>query len=536
MDEEVSDEEPVVAQAPRSRPAMTRRSILRRVGIGVAGLSALSGAVVVGHSIGKQPPLRPTTLPLAAPLRIDHVTAVDPRDGSRRIDVSVCVRDGAITSVVPCDGAKDPGADEWAVDGGGRFVVPGYNNMHTHVLQAERRELFLATMLAEGTTGMRQMAGSAGLLEARARSRLELTSYAPALLAMPGALLMPFNASNIDDVERLIADQKRQGADFIKVVEVDRDVFFAAVNSAHGNGMRIAGHLPPSVTPEEAALAGIDCIEHLGTGGNVWFQTSSNGAALRVEADKVGTGRIPGWLSGLPFAEHLFSTDFVQERTKKMLLNPALLDSGETVSLMRRALDSFDENAAQHLVSVFANQRTWHTPTLVRLRTQYRADDPAYVNHPWLSLLTEKDRREYLDTRNRFLDLPPDTQATYHDYYDMSLRLVGMMHDAGVHIMAGTDGPSASPGQDMASEFRELAAAGLRPLDVLRSATTAPAAYLNRTHDLGAIDVGFNADFLLLDADPLLSAANLTRVAAVVRAGHFIARDEIQSVVDQLAG
>ncbi|MBI3217722.1 MAG: amidohydrolase family protein [Mycobacterium sp.] len=109
-----------------------------------------------------------------------------------------------------------------------------------------------------------------------------------------------------------------------------------------------------------------------------------------------------------------------------------------------------------------------------------------------------------------------------------------MMHTAGVPIMAGTDGPSASPGQDMASEFRELGAAGLRPLDVLRSATTVPAAYLNRTHDLGAIDVGFKADFLLLDADPVVSTGNLTQIAAVIRAGHLIPREEIRSVVDQL--
>ena len=486
--------------------------------------------------MGRQPPGHPWAVPTAAPLRIENVTVVDPRDGSRRVDVSIHVRNGTITAVSTSSAADGSGAEEWAVDGGGRFAVPGYINMHTHVLQADRPDLFLATMLAEGTTGMRQMAGSEELLDARAQSRLEFTRYAPGVLAMPGALLMPFNANDVGDVERLIAEQKQQGADFIKVVDVDREVFFAAVNAAHHHGLRIAGHLPHSVTPLEASEAGMDCIEHLGTGGNVWFETSADGAALRTEADDAGTGRIPGWLNGLPFAEHLFSTDLVQRRTKKMLLNPALLDSAESVALLRRALDSFDDAAAEHLVGVFARHTTWHTPTLVRLRTQYRADDPAYADHPWLAMLSEDDRRDLHETRNRFLALPADTRATYHDCYDMSLRLVGMMHSAGVPIMAGTDGPSASPGQDLASEFRELAAAGLGPLDVLRSATTAPAAYLNRSRDLGAIDVGMKADFLLLDADPLSSVEGLTRIAAVVRSGHVIPRDEIRSVVDQLSG
>lgn len=536
MDQHVPNEKPVVARASRSQSAMPRRSILRRAGIGIAGLTALGGAATVGRWMGKQPPPRRAAIPTAAPLRIDHATVVDPRDGSRQLDVSIRMRNGQITSVAASGGVGDPGADEWVVDGGGRFAVPGYNNMHTHVLQEQRPELFLATMLADGTTGMRQMAGSEDLLAGRAASHQELTGYAPSLLAMPGALLMPFNATGVEDVERLIAEQKRQGADFVKVVDVDRDVFFAAVSAAHDNGMRIAGHLPSSVTPIEAAAAGMDCIEHLGTGGNVWFQTSSDGAALRVEADDAGAGRLPGWLGRVPFAEHLFSTDLVQRRIKKVLLNPALLDSAQAVSLLGRALDSFDEDAAHDLVDVFVRHETWHTPTLVRLRSQYRADDPAYADHPWLSVLPDEDRHAFHETRNRFLDLPAATRAIYHDCYDMSLRLVGMLHAAGVPIMAGTDGPSASPGQDMASEFQELESAGLRPLDVLRSATTVPAAYLDRTHDLGAIDVGFTADFLLLDADPLESAKNLARIAAVVRAGRFVARDEIRSVVDQLAG
>ena len=334
----------------------------------------------------------------------------------------------------------------------------------------------------------------------------------------------------------MIGDQKHQGADFIKVVDLDREVFFAAVDAAHHNGLRIAGHLPPSVTLKEAADAGMDCIEHLGAGGRVWFETSIDGAALRAEALHSDSSPTAGWLDHLPFAEQIFSTTFVQKRVKKMLLNPVLSDSAGAVSRLRRAIDTFDDDAAQRLVETFARQKTWHTPTLVRLRTQYRADDPAYAAHPWVSLLREDDRRDYDDTRQRFLDLPDATRATYHDCYDMSLRLVGMLHAAGVALMTGTDGTGASPGQDLASEFRELAAAGLGPLDVLRSATTVPAAYLGRTRTMGATAVGMAADFVLLDADPLATVESLTRVAAIVRAGHFITVEEIRSVIDQLAG
>jgi imidazolonepropionase-like amidohydrolase len=444
--------------------------------------------------------------------------------------MSILVRDGRITTV---SATKDTPVtkDMWTIDGADRFVVPGYNNMHTHVLQEERASLFLATMLAEGTTGMRQMAGNDDLLRYRAQSRLPLGVHAPGLLAMPGDLLMPWNAGSADEVREEITRQKALGADFVKLIQVDRDAFFAAVKSAHDNGLKIAGHLPPGIGPAEAAQAGFDCIEHLGTSSDIWIETSSERATLRREEDT--SGPLPGWLTGLPFAGELFSTDLVTSAVSKSLINPALGNSPEAVALMRRALDSFDETAAQALMRAFTANSTWQTPTLVRLHSQYVADAPEYADHPWMRMLPAKTVGDYQEVRGNFVALPAETRATYHRYYDMSLRMVKRIHDAGVPIMAGTDGPGTNP-SGLQEEFRELAAAGLAPLDVLRTATTAPAAYLGRTDRMGVVAEGMDADFLLLDADPLADVKNLAAIAAVVRAGHFLPRQEIDSTVEQL--
>jgi imidazolonepropionase-like amidohydrolase len=252
---------------------------------------------------------------------------------------------------------------------------------------------------------------------------------------------------------------------------------------------------------------------------------------LRREEDT--SGPLPGWLTGLPFAGELFSTDLVTKAVSKSLINPALGNSPEAVALMRRALDSFDETAAQALMRAFTANSTWQTPTLVRLHSQYLADAPEYADHPWMRMLPAKTVGDYQEVRGNFVALPAETRATYHRYYDMSLRMVKRIHDAGVPIMAGTDGPGTNP-SGLQEEFRELAAAGLAPLDVLRTATTAPAAYLGRTDRMGVVAEGMDADFLLLDADPLADVKNLAEIAAVVRAGHFLPRQEIDSAVEQL--
>jgi imidazolonepropionase-like amidohydrolase len=51
---------------------------------------------------------------------------------------------------------------------------------------------------------------------------------------------------------------------------------------------------------------------------------------------------------------------------------------------------------------------------------------------------------------------------------------------------------------------------------------------------MGAVAVGMDADFLLLDADPLKSVDNMTKISAVVRAGHFTASQDISATVDRL--
>ncbi|MFD0444454.1 hypothetical protein ACFQ10_21560 [Streptomyces indonesiensis] len=176
-------------------------------------------------------------------MRIDNVTIVDPLNGSRTRGRSIVLRNGHIASVFS-SGDAPAETSMRVIEGAGRYAVPGYNEMHTHVLQKTDTRLAYATMLAQGVTGMRQMQGSEDILTYRAEQRLGLTEHAPRPLGIPGGLLLPFNAGSTDDVREEIARQWDQGADFIKMILTERDVFFAAIEAAHKRGMRIAGHLP----------------------------------------------------------------------------------------------------------------------------------------------------------------------------------------------------------------------------------------------------------------------------------------------------
>ncbi len=102
-------------------------------------------------------------------------------------------------------------------------------------------------------------------------------------------------------------------------------------------------------------------------------------------------------------------------------------------------------------------------------------------------------------------------------------------------MMTGTDGSYHAPGLSMGQEFQELARAGLSPLKILQMAMRDRARFLRRTETMGSVAVGKNADLVLLSANPLSRVSNLTRITAVIRAGHYHSSDELAGLRRRIA-
>jgi imidazolonepropionase-like amidohydrolase len=78
--------------------------------------------------------------------------------------------------------------------------------------------------------------------------------------------------------------------------------------------------------------------------------------------------------------------------------------------------------------------------------------------------------------------------------------------------------------------FNELAKAGLFPLRILQMTTLNPAEFLDRTATMGSIDVGKNADIVLLDSNPIESVQNLHGISGVVRAGFYYSHADLDAL------
>jgi imidazolonepropionase-like amidohydrolase len=458
-------------------------------------------------------------------LRIDHATVINPRDGSVLADMTILVKAGQIIDVLP-SGAQHAEPD--AINAAGKFVVPGYNDMHNHALQLDDPTGSLALMLAEGVTGFRQMAGSAELLAKRRGETLELGVKAPALLEMPGEVLTPMNAGTPEAAIAEVQRQKAQGADFVKIVFVAPAVFFAAVKEARRVGIAIVGHLQEGTGPMEASMAGFRSVEHMGPGSAIWTACSTAEEEIRAELAQRPAMKAP---PKIPFLKYL-----VMARFRKLVVNPLAYANPLDVARLRRALETFSGTRAQALAERFVADGSWQVPTLVRVRAMELAELPEYEQDPGLQYLPPKALKLWHEVTKKFKALPEQMRETCRMVYPRQLGLAKLFSDAGVSMMTGSDGGSLmGPGLTLQQEFGELAEAGISPLKILQMTTVNVADYLGRPHTMGTVEIGREANLVILDANPLESVKNLGAISGVVRAGVLYSAAELQALKARVA-
>ncbi len=94
---------------------------------------------------------------------------------------------------------------------------------------------------------------------------------------------------------------------------------------------------------------------------------------------------------------------------------------------------------------------------------------------------------------------------------------VSMAYKEGVKIAFGTDS-GVSPHGDNANEFRFMVQSGMKPIDVINSATSVAAEALG-VDDIGIIKKGMKADIVAVPGDPLINITLMKNVNFVMKDG-----------------
>lgn len=388
----------------------------------------------------------------------------------------------------------DVGKDARVIDCAGRYVVPGLIDAHVHLVHlADRTRVtgdeYLPLFLAAGVTSVRST-GDAIVPEA---------GVAHFANAHPDRSPRVFLASPLIDGERpvhrdvgwplvdiaqvpgFIDDMAAWNVTTLKIyVGTPRAIGRAVIELGHQRGRIVTGHLG-AYRAQDAVDDGIDCLEH------IW---------------SVFNYSIPPDVTKRP-----------NHRAELDLHNPQ----------------------CQALVAEIARRQVAVDPTLVVFRNMiYQHDLPLVQDHPDLKPVPRRMRR-YWDSYREGAKLSPTTSDVRQREIDKYQELTGILHRAGVPILAGTDAPEpyVTPGFALHQELEMLVASGLTPAAALQAATINNAKILKQSDNLGRVEPNLLADLLVLSADPTADIRHSRRIELVIRGGRVVAPKALLKLVPE---
>ena len=449
-----------------------------------------------------------TAIPPASPLVFTHVTVIDVTGALSRTDMTVIVAGHHITAVGKAGKVRIP-KDAQVVDASGKFMIPGLWDMHIHSFTDNGWEWLFPLLIANGVTGVRELGTRLPFerINQIRRETLEGKILGPRYGAVtarifdgPGSQIPPSTVvETAEQARSLVREYKQQGMDFIKVYNLlSREVYLAVIDEAKRQKIPVAGHVPFSMTASGVSVLGQISTEHF---TDIFLSCSRDEDALREERS--------------------------QELAKGVALRPAS-------PLDTRAAASYSEQKAAALAASFRRNGTWWCPTVITSGTvpaERRRESDSLLKY--IPAPTQETWRNAFNVSIRVMPNADDRKMRYQK----KLEIVGLMHRAGVRLLAGTDAPNpyVYPGFGLHEELELFVQAGLTPLDALRTATINPAKFLGNEKEIGTIEKGKLADLVLLDANPLENISNTRRINAVVVNGRYLPQEMLSKLLADVA-
>jgi len=127
-----------------------------------------------------------------------------------------------------------------------------------------------------------------------------------------------------------------------------------------------------------------------------------------------------------------------------------------------RILTTQDPSRCSDLLARLARNHTWQVPTLVELRAMAMLDDDRFTADPRVRYMPAEITRSWNWREDfRLRSRTPEDWSNAKRLYRRNLEIVGLMHRAGVPLLAGTDvlNPFAFPGFSLHDELALLSLA-----------------------------------------------------------------------------
>ena len=424
-----------------------------------------------------------------APVLFDHVRLFDADKGVFVESQAVLASGGKIVAVGAAGSIAAPPGTR-VIDGSGKTLVPGIWDSHMHIGD----DWDVLANMANGMTSFRspgtEIDRALSVVARRASGDLLMGEpFIQAIvdkkdpLAAQGAITVSSEAETIAAVDKIKAANLWGVKFYTSMVPA---WIKPGAAEAHKLGLHVSGHVPAKMRPIEAVRAGYDEITHLNF---IMMQMMP-----QAVVDKANTAaRFEG---------------------------PAKY--AKDVDLTSAPVKAF--------VAELKQRGTIVDPTLVIFEGNFLAEGgtpmPAYA--PYMGIISPVLDRVF--KAGGYPLVAGYTRADYAKSYAKMVGLVTVLHEAGVPIVAGTDGW----GIEIVRELELYQQAGFTAAEALQSATIVPAKMVGADQRTGSIAVGKEADMMLVDGDVSTELGALRRVVTVVSDGTVMDAEELRKAAGYL--
>lgn len=409
--------------------------------------------------------VKPWLRPAASSYLFHNASVVDVKAGDIRPNVTVTVEKGKITSIVPATATPIQRSGFTLVDCSGKFICPGLIDSHVHLI---------------ATPGFDSLAAAFGNPDSVSLLR---QPYVCAQMLHRGFTSIRDCGGAHAAIKEAIEDGVFQGPRlFIAGHALSQSGGHADFRGKHDHSACCGGHatgigrvcngVPQCMQAvREEIRTGSDFIKIMGSGGV--SSPTDKITHLQFTPEEIRAMVECARNAGTYVTAHAYTSEAIRHCINngvKGIEHGNFLDA-ETAAMM-------------------VEKGVYLTPTLI---TYDQMASPKWQGF-----------------------LPPSEASKNIEVLDAGLKALKIASDAGVKICFGTDllGPL---GAAQTHEFN-LRSKVLSSIEVLRSATLNPAQMFGREDSLGQVKEGFEADLLILAANPLQDVTILDKPESYVKA------------------
>lgn len=441
------------------------------------------------------------------PILIYNGNIIDVKSGKIAKNQAILIENQTIKNIGTYKKLKNLASEQ--IDAKGKYIIPGLWDMHIHIegqdLVDDNKALF-PVFIAHGITTVRDAASDLGLQVLKWRDEINEGKLFGPTIFTAGRKLEGLNSIWKGDLEIENEVQLNQmlnyldslKIDFVKITEntLKGDLFLKSVIEAKKRGYKVTGHVPYDLTINDLANEGFSAIEHasyllrLGSDENISKKGILDGSLTKAQAEK------------------------------NFLLN-------------------FDQEKASKAYAELAKKNVAVCPTLIGGKQLAYLDENNHKNDDFQKYLTKRFMSNYQWRIDRMANDTPEQKQQRKDRYQLIAKQLPFVQNSGLLIIAGSDCAALNtfvyPAASLIEELGLFQKSGMKPLEILQSATMNGAKFMGKFDKMGSLDEGKVADLVILDENPLNDINAVSKTSGVFTKGKYFDKTALNLMLEEAA-